>query len=217
MLYCYFIARSQAQIESLSFRTLHSAAIDYVRHGELLAAVRRLPAGSRVSPELMLEHGSVLGAVVAKRATVLPLRFGTTFRSETALARLLAARAPELLGALERLEGKAEMVLRVSLPEGENGAERAARIAEICRPLDSWSEAHPPSTGAGLPAGPAVLEIAHLIEREDAEEYRRLAQSFGADLIGPRQPFHFLPQFLRLAVKSELRSGAARAASRRTG
>jgi hypothetical protein len=214
MLYCYFIARSQGQVETLSLPTLHSSAVDYVRCDDLMAAVRHLPAGSRLSPQLMLEHSSVLGAA-AKLTTVLPLRFGTTFRSEAALVQLLAARAPELLGALQRLEGKAEMVLRVSLAEGEDGAARTASIAEICHPFDSRHELHKTLTAAEASPGPAVLEIAHLIDRGDADEYRRRVAGLGADVIGPRPPFHFLPQFLRMAVGSESR-GAARAA-RRTG
>ena len=204
MLYCFFIARSQPEIENLSFRTFHGAPVHFVRQQDLVAAVRTLPAGARSSPQLMLEHTSVL-ATVSKRATVLPLRFGTSFRSEAAVAQLLAARAPELLAALERLDGKAEMSLRMNIAEEESVHKRAAEIAEVCHPLDSWVEVAP------NPAGGKVLELAHLIHRQDVEGYRNRVKQHVADVAGPRPPFHFLPQFLRWPVKAERR---ARPASR---
>ena len=137
MLYCYFIARSQPEVEQLSFRTLSAASLDFVREQELVAATRRAPPGTRSSPELMLEYNAVLAAA-SKRATVLPLRFGSSFRNEGAVVRLLAERHMELLRALDRLEGMAEMGLRVRLEGKESAGERVAAINEICAPLDSW-------------------------------------------------------------------------------
>ncbi len=206
MLYCYFIARSKPEIESLSYRTLQDAPILFVRYQELAAAGRWLPAGTRSTPELLLEHAGVL-ATASKRVAVLPLRFGTSFRTESAVVHLLADRGPELLAALDRLDGKAEMGLRVPLAAGEDAQSRAAEIAEIGRPLDIWAESGP------RPAGPAVLELAHLIDRRDADAYRQRVQPYALDVAGPRYPFHFLPRFLRMPVRTERRSTRARSAT----
>jgi len=210
MLYCYFIARSEPEIEKLPYRTLHAAPLHFVHREELVAAVRALPAGTRSSPQLMLEHSAVL-ATALKRTTVLPLRFGTSFRSESGVVQLLAARAPEILAALERLDGKAEMGLRISLAEGASAQRHAAEISEACRPLDSWMEVR---TDA---AGGKVLELAHLIRLSDLESYRKSVKPYAAEMTGPRPPFHFLPQFLRWPVRAERRSGRGARASSQGG
>ncbi|MBI3694010.1 MAG: GvpL/GvpF family gas vesicle protein [Acidobacteria bacterium] len=206
MLYCYFIARSQPAIENLAYRTLQAAPLEFVRYQELVAAVRSLPPGTRSSPQLMLEHGAVLAAAW-KRATVLPLRFGAGFRTQAAVLNLLAERGAELLAALERLEGKAEMGLRINILEPGNAPAWAAQIAEICQPLESWVEVRPTQ------AGSAVLELAHLIYRQDAADYRQRLEPHAVEVAGPRPPFHFLPQCLRIPVQTERRSGRARRAA----
>ena len=205
MLYCYFIARSQPEIEPLSFRTLSAASVDLVREQELVAATRRGPVAARSTLELMLEYSAVLAAAW-KQATVLPLRFGTSFRSETAVLRLLAERRKDLLGALDRLAGKAEMSLRVGLA-GQSASRMVEEIHEICRPLDSRFEVRT------NPAGETVLEIVHLVERRSAAEYRQRLTSHAIEVAGPRPPFHFLPQFLRLPVGRERSARRGRDAS----
>ncbi len=206
MFYCYFIAREEPDIEKLPYRTLHGTPLHFLHRQDLVAAVRALPAGSRSSPQLMLEHSAVL-ATASKRATVLPLRFGTSFRSEAGVTQLLAARAAEIQAALERLDGKAEMGLRINLAEGESAHKQAAEIAEACRPMDSWMEVRTAT------AGGRVLELAHLIHQSDVDNYRKSVKPFAAELAGPRPPFHFLPQFLRWPVKAERRSGRGAKAS----
>ncbi|MBI3666001.1 MAG: GvpL/GvpF family gas vesicle protein [Acidobacteria bacterium] len=207
MLYCYFIARSDPEVERLSFRTLSAAGVDFVREQDLVAATRRVPPGTRSTPELMLEYNAVLTAA-SKRATVLPLRFGSSFRSETTVARLLADRRPELLHALDRLEGKAEMSVRVRLKSEDSANARVAEINETCRPLDSWFEVQE------NPAGGSILEMAHLIERRSAEEYRQRLEPQAVEVSGPRPPFHFLPQFLRMPVRAERSARRSEASSR---
>lgn len=210
MLYAYFIARAGPQIENLLYRTLHEAPVQFVHERDLVAAVRLLPAGKRSTPQLMLEHGAVL-ATAWRSATVLPLRFGTNFRTEAAVGHLLAARGAELAAALERLDGKAEMCVRVRLAEDQNAQIRAAEIAGIARPLDSWVEVRPDASGG------RILEVAHLIDRREAAEYRRRVAGHALEVLGPRPPFHFLPQFLRIPVRAELRAQAPRRAGASAG
>ena len=204
MIYCYFIARSQPQLEDLALPTL-ATSIHYVRHKDLIAAVRPVPA-TRSTPQLMLEHTAVLSSAL-KRATVLPLRFGASFRSDSAVQHLLDSRRTELASALDRLEGKAEMVIRVRLAAGEDARRRADEIRELCHPLDASMDVQPAKSGE------ALLEVVHLIERVDAHKYRERAGSLAVNVIGPRPPYYFLPRFLRLGAQRERQGKLSRAAS----
>jgi hypothetical protein len=190
MLSCYFIARADAALEGLS--------VEAVRHGDLVAAVRRQGKGARVRPEQMLEYNAVLAAA-SKRATVLPLRFGTSFRNEEGVVQLLASRSDQLAAALDRLDGMVEMTVRVGQRR------RADEITEMMRPLDSWSEVRVDR------AGGKVVELAHLIPRSQAASYRRRLSGDEVEVSGPWPPVHFLPQFLRLPVRRATGSGTSRA------
>ncbi len=195
MLCCYFIARSSEQIQTVSFRTLLAMPLSWIQREELLAVARPLPRGSRSTPELMLEYNAVVAAA-SRRATVLPLPFGTRFRNETAVSRLLEQRRRDLLAALDRLEGKAEMDLRLPLPDVAKAEQIAAQIRELCRPADARAEIRFRAEGG------AVLQLTHLIDRHQADTYGAGLKP-GVEINGPWPPFHFLPSFLRLPVKAE--------------
>ena len=156
MLQVYFIARSHPEIETASYRTLDRAPLTFVRHEGLIAAVRALASRTRPTPEHMLEYNGIVAAAL-RHATVLPVRFGAGYRSVAAVARLLAQRGRELLQALDRLEGKAELGLRLILETPEQAREQAAGLARYGSALEMWHEIHPD------PAGRTVLEVALLV------------------------------------------------------
>jgi hypothetical protein len=199
MLSCYFIARAGSGVEGLS--------LDFVRHADLVAAVRRRPPALRPTPDQMLAYQAALSAA-SKVATILPLRFGTSFRSEAAVRQLLAARAGELASALERLEGKVEMTLRLRVEAGESPAEQVRELNAAGRPLEAWSEVRTDR------AGGTVVELAHLIAKAEEREYRRRVEREEVEVTGPWPPLHFLPQFLRMPVRAESRRSVR---ARRTG
>jgi len=196
MLHCYFIARSGPPIESLSFPSLGASALSFVRHQDLVAAVRLYPAGTRFTPQAMLEYNAILAAA-SRRSTVLPLRFGASFRDEAAVIRLLASRERELAATLDQLDGTAEMTVRVLVPAGEMAHRLADEINARARPLASRVEVH------SNRAGQTVLEMSHLIPRHQAVEYRQRLAATGVEISDPRPPMHFLPEFLRLPVRAE--------------
>ncbi len=206
VLHCYFLARWEPELEQRTSQALPGAVLSFVRRQELVAAARWWPAGRRAAPELILEYNAALAAA-SNLATVLPWRFGTCFPSESAIATFLEERRAELLAALDRLEGKVEMTLRGPLEPGATADERADRIRQTLRPLESRFEVQ---TNA---RGEAVLEITHLVERQDVAAYRERLEGQALEASGPRAPFHFLPQFLRLPVRSERRAGRARSAA----
>lgn len=83
-----------------------------------------------------LAHKSVVDAVFAHR-TVIPVRFGTTAASPAELDELLAGEAEAYRGLLDRLDGYAEMGVRLTLRE-----ERAPASA----PSDTAYRADRPGT-----------------------------------------------------------------------
>jgi hypothetical protein len=207
MLWCYFIARAQAEVETVSYRTLEGRPLSFIRSQELVAAARKLPVRTRSTPELMLEYNAVLLAA-SRRAAVLPLPFGARFRDEHAVVGLLEERRSELLGALGKLDGKAEMVLRVPLEAGADARALASEVSGIRLPLDTWFAVRFNA------AGESLLELAHLIERADADEHRLRFERHRIDVSGPWPPFHFLPRFLRAPVGTERRAGRSGAGRR---
>ncbi|GEM_PF-3813079 len=202
MLYCYFIARSGPELQKVSYRTVHPGPICFVQQRDLMTAVRALPPGSRSTLPLMLEHNLVLLAA-SEQAAVLPVPFGTAVSAEETLKQLLEARHADILEALDRLAGKAEMALRITLRPDEDPQDRAGQIAGICQPLQQWFEVRPDGSGE------VVLELAHLIHREEADQYRKRLETHAARVNGPRPPFHFLPSFLRKPMRSESRPARA--------
>ncbi len=196
MLFSYFIARAGVALEKLP--------LQFVRHGDLVAAVGRPAGAARTTPAQMLEFNAVLAAA-SKRATILPLRFGTSFRNEAAVVQLLAARAGELGAALERLDGRVEMTVRVRLEAGESAAARLAQIRERVEAQETWSEVRADR------AGHRVVELAHLMARSQAAEYRRRLGGEDLEVSGPWPPVHFLPQFLRMPMQRATGSGTSRA------
>lgn len=202
MLFGYFIARTGMAVEKLP---LH-----FVRHADLVAAISRPAGGVRATPVEMLEFNAVLAAAW-KRTTILPLRFGTSFRNEAAVVQLLAARAGELGAALERLDGRVEMTVRVRLEAGESAAARTAQIREQVEAHETWSEVRTDR------AGRQVVELAHLVARSDAAEYRRRLAGERFEVSGPWPPIHFLPQFLRMPMRRATGSGTSRASGAGSG
>jgi hypothetical protein len=208
VLHAYFIARHQPEIETAAYGTLDGVSLSFVRCGNLVAAVRPTAPAARLGLERILEYNGIVAAA-SKLVTVLPLRLGARFRSESALRELLLDRSRELTEALDRLEGKAELLLRVPAAADEAlHHKQAAGIAAIGKTLDFWFEVQ--ASGDGR----SILEIALLIERAQAGSCRARLRGYD-DVTGPWPPLHFLPKFLRAPVRAERK--ARTAASRRAG
>jgi hypothetical protein len=79
----------------------------------------------------------------ARRATVLPLRFGTIYLSRENVARMLAERAAQLRATLERLKGREEWGLNVYV-ERARLREQAASLSERLREMETEAAAAPP-------------------------------------------------------------------------
>jgi hypothetical protein len=112
--YVFGVAANAPELERLD-------GVELVRHGELAAMVREVPLDEydeavlpeRLNDRVWLErnaraHEDVLQAAVALTAVV-PLRFGTIYRSCEQVERMLAERSDELAATLARVRGHVEL------------------------------------------------------------------------------------------------------------
>ena len=87
--------------------------LQWIEEGELCAAlVQPLP---RVTGAM--DHAALLAAIF-QRVDILPVRYAVTMADERAVRDLLRRRGAELLEILDRLQGTAEMGLRVQIAGG---------------------------------------------------------------------------------------------------
>jgi hypothetical protein len=127
------------------------------------------------------------------------------------VTRLLAERRRELLEALDRLEDKAEIGLRMAVDSPEQARERTDRITGGAHVLDARHEIH------ADPAGRTVLEVVLLVAARDVLACRQRLQDQADEVTGPCPPRHFLPHFLRAPVGAERRVARTRPGARRAG
>ena len=97
--------------------------------------VSRLERDFVFSPRSIVEHGQVIAKIFESR-TVLPMRFGTFFRSEQQVINLVRENRQDLLEAFCRLRGKAEMRVKLLLgfgvpPVSPTGSKTAEAIAAL--------------------------------------------------------------------------------------
>jgi hypothetical protein len=112
----------------------------------------------------------------ARRATVLPLRFGTIYLSRENVARMLAGRAAQLRATLERLRGREEWGLNVYV-ERARLREQVASLSERLREMETEEAAAPP--------GRAYLlrkKVDALRDEEARAETRRAASTIESEL-----------------------------------
>src|SRR5215208_2111641 len=112
--YVYGVVAADS-IPTLDVDGVAAAPVRTVASGDLAALVSVLPAGQlRVRRRDLMSHLRVLQQAVAA-STIVPCAFGMLMSSEAAvIEELLVPRYHELLGLLRRLDGFAQMNVRVS-------------------------------------------------------------------------------------------------------
>ena len=109
--YVYAVAESGAETDL--GRGLADAPVDLVAGGDIVAAcTRHERIDPRPTPESLWRHEEVVERL-AESGPVLPVRFGSTFPSSEAVARLLRDHRDELRPALEQVRGRVELGVRV--------------------------------------------------------------------------------------------------------
>jgi len=112
----------------------------------------------------------------ARRATVVPLRFGTIYLSRENVARVLKERRAQLCSTLERIKGREEWGLNVYV-ERARLREQVASLSERLREMEEEAAASPP--------GRAYLtrkKIDALRDEETRAETRRAATIIETEL-----------------------------------
>ena len=163
--------------------------------------VSRLERDFAFTARSIVEHGQVIARVFENR-TVLPMRFGTFFRSEKQVLDLVRENRQSLLEAFCRLRGKAEMRLKLllgfDLPSA-TGLRKPPRRALGSEEFDMGSDGEPLDpqcreladqlagrlremfrpldqqvTCRRLETSQLLVDCAHLIETEQVESYQKL-------------------------------------------
>ena len=127
--YVYCIAESATAAElppeSLPSAIEEDAKLEWVVNGELAALSSEVPLAS-YNEESLAEHLSdaswtaeramrheTIAEYVAKRAAIVPLRFGTIYLERAGIERMLSEKGRELREILERLRGREEWGVNV--------------------------------------------------------------------------------------------------------
>jgi Gas vesicle synthesis protein GvpL/GvpF len=131
--YVYGVTRS-GTTGALPREGVAGAAVAALEREPLAAIVSELPEdGLRVRRRDLFRHLGVLESVFAE-TTIVPCAFGTVLATEEAVAdELLGERRDELLGLLERLDGRVQMNVKISHDEDAVLAEIVASDPEIAR------------------------------------------------------------------------------------
>jgi hypothetical protein len=182
--YVYGVARSD--IAPALGAGVVGAEVRLVRHRGLAALVSDVPsAGVRARRRDLLAHSDVLQSAFAT-GTVVPLRFGTVFVDDAAVAEeLLGERHDALESLLEQLDGTAELSVRASYVED-------AVLAEIVR--DDARVARLRAQSRDVELGEAVA--AALVAKREREKAAMVAtlQPLVRDLEidEPREPYELV-------------------------
>jgi hypothetical protein len=157
----------------------------------------------RATVEHIRAHDTVVAAALGTGSTPLPARFGQTFESDDACARVLAER-DSLSAALARVAGMVEMtvLLKADAPvlataSGTAYLESLARREHAIDGLRSTArDVNAHLTGyfreSAERANGAMLTISHLVEREALARYmERVASLKGVTVVGPSAPYSF--------------------------
>lgn len=103
---------SSSDAGGLSVAGVKGSSVRTVAHGELAALVSDVDDGTVAAAREVRAHWRVLEET-AKRATVLPVRFGTVMESDRAVcAGLLELNAEALAGLLRELAGRVQLSLK---------------------------------------------------------------------------------------------------------
>ena len=166
-----------------------------------------------LSAESLRAHEAAVRRIADACEACLPARFGATSESDASLAQELEKRAPELLEALQLVQGREQMTLRLhgtgapapliaSAGPGTRYLEerrRARKLPEL-DPLRHALSALVRAERLERHSEPGLLaSVYHLIDKGRSSEYARLADSVKLDglrvlVSGPWPAWSFTPE-----------------------
>jgi hypothetical protein len=183
-----------------------------------------------LSQKAGIDHARVI-ADCFQHSTVLPFRFGTVFNDDESLRKSIRSNQRQFIGNIDKLRGKTEMHLKIvvddccakalekHLPAEGVGREYLTNLrASASRQRERQTRARAVSFQmhrSFLPldeevscrlteSGKMVLDIAHLIDRKNAERYQNKFATTSAtmrecqmQISGPWPPYHFVHRLTR--------------------
>jgi hypothetical protein len=189
--------RSRRPFPIQSLKGVNATPVRGFPCGDFVAIVSEIEHGLELSATLVREHARIVSECF-KMATLLPFKFGTVFESDDALRHAIRNNKKTFADSIERLRGKSEMHIKVTVHESGSGAkvvtmphkaggEYLSRLKEqASRDRERQSRARALSmqvhkllnplqeevtcrkVGSGM-----VLDIAHLIDSDAVERYQR--------------------------------------------
>ncbi|PSH03403.1 MAG: gas vesicle protein GvpFL [Acidobacteria bacterium] len=165
--------------------------------GEFVVIASEFQHGEPLTQKSATEHARVVSECF-KVATVLPFKFGTVFESDEALRQAIRNNKKTFAESIERLRGKSEMLIKVTLPEGaaitemlpslphKAGGEYLSRLKEqASRDRERQTKARALFVQVHKLLSPLreevtckkvdsgiILDIAHLIDSNGVEKYQ---------------------------------------------
>ena len=173
-IYTYCLLRKSADGSIPSLRGIDGRPVFPLRCEKYTMLVSRLERDFVFTARSIVEHGQVISRIFENR-TVLPMRFGTFFRSEKQVIDLVRENRHDLVEAFCRLRGKAEMRVKLLLGFGEPPMER--KMSGVRKPprRSLGSEEFVPQAD-GEPLDPQCRELASQLAVRLKEMFRPLDQ-----------------------------------------
>jgi hypothetical protein len=144
-----------------------------LRCGKYSVLLSRLERAFSFTPRSIVEHGQVI-AKVFETHTVLPMRFGTFFKTEKQIENLIQENQRELLESFCRLRGKSEMRLKMVYPA--NGAIGPDTKGARKPPRDVFAAGASPANSDGEALDLRNNEMAYELAARVGEMFRPLEQ-----------------------------------------
>ena len=169
---------------------------------DVAALVSDVTVPIRAKRRELLSHSEVLSAVAAS-ATVLPLRFGTTFPDgDAVVSDLLEPRYGELTGLLDEFEGRVELMVKAFYHEKAILAEIVREEPRIARLRAITRKGSPAQTHAErIELGSAVAAAIEARRSTDAARILDTLRPFALDVWVDETPIEH--QVLRASVLVE--------------
>ena len=175
-IYSYCLLRLQTEENIPELRGIDGRPVFSLRCDKYTMLVSRLERDFRFSPRSIVEHGQVIARVFENR-TVLPMRFGTFFRSEKQVLDLVRGNRQDLLEAFCRLRGKAEMRVKLLLGFGQSLAPSAnGNGTEFRKPPRRALRSEETVPQDGEPLDPQSRQLAAQLSIRLKEMFRPLDQ-----------------------------------------
>ncbi|HWP84116.1 MAG TPA: GvpL/GvpF family gas vesicle protein [Terriglobia bacterium] len=173
-IYTYCLLRLSPEQTIPALRGIGGRPVFPLRCGKYTMLVSRLEKNFALSARSIVEHGQVIARLFEDQ-TVLPMRFGTLFRSEKQVLDLVRENRQELLEAFCRLRGKAEMRVKILVGfEPLGGSPKLAAVRK--QPRRSLRLEEPVPQSDGEPLDPQCRELAAQLTQRLREMFHPLDQ-----------------------------------------